>query len=290
MIAIKRPAAPSYLARPEAGVAKERAAVLALYKKKENLDQSFTFKAYSHEAVKTALNRLFRFKCAYCESFYGATQPLDVEHFRPKGAVAEFANGGGKKRGKAIVAKPGYYWLASEWNNLLPSCIDCNRQRQHDFPDGRRNTGKANFFPLENPDHRQRRPGGKSKEKPLLLDPTVDDPSRHLVFHAPDLPDGLVRPQRDPAGNEDRRGRATIDVFGLHRPGLVQARRSLALKVRASVQKIAKFKVRLAERPNDPEVLQDVADEVANLKLLLAADEPYLATARAIADAAIRSI
>ena len=47
----------------------------------------FTFAAYKLDAVKEALNAAFGFKCAYCESFFGATQPLDVEHFRPKSGV-----------------------------------------------------------------------------------------------------------------------------------------------------------------------------------------------------------
>ncbi|MDC3378878.1 HNH endonuclease, partial [Planctomycetota bacterium] len=79
------------------------------------------YNAYSDPSVKAELNRLFGGKCAYCESHFGATQPMDVEHFRPKKEVVNEASQTG--------IKPAYYWLAAEWTNLLPSCIDCNRQR-----------------------------------------------------------------------------------------------------------------------------------------------------------------
>ena len=64
---------------------------------------------YASVSVRRALEKLFHFKCAYCESSI-ANQDWDVEHFRPKGRVAE--------REKHT----GYYWLAYEWTNLYPSC------------------------------------------------------------------------------------------------------------------------------------------------------------------------
>ena len=93
-------------------------------------------------------------KCAYCESFYAGTQPVDVEHYRPKGKV------------DGMAGHPGYWWLAGRWENLLPSCIDCNRKRRQKTPkaaDGllvtllengdfdrqdTLSTGKATAFPL----------------------------------------------------------------------------------------------------------------------------------------------
>ena len=39
--------------------------------------------------IQEALSALFDGKCAYCETSYGATQPLNVEHHRPRsGALA----------------------------------------------------------------------------------------------------------------------------------------------------------------------------------------------------------
>jgi hypothetical protein len=44
---------------------------------------------YRDPNVKAALEKLFNNKCAYCESPGFAGFPWDVEHFRPKGSVAE---------------------------------------------------------------------------------------------------------------------------------------------------------------------------------------------------------
>jgi len=62
------------------------------------------------------LNDWYHGKCAYCERYY----KLDVEHYRPKGAISD-------ENGNPIRAK-GYYWLGYEWSNFLPSCISCNRE------------------------------------------------------------------------------------------------------------------------------------------------------------------
>ncbi|WP_053058490.1 hypothetical protein [Pedobacter sp. BMA] len=61
------------------------------------------------------LNQWYHGKCAYCERYY----KLDVEHYRPKGAISDEYNNS--------LRKIGYYWLGYEWSNLLPSCISCNR-------------------------------------------------------------------------------------------------------------------------------------------------------------------
>src|SRR5262245_57287852 len=45
------------------------------------------FGVYKDETVKQALAQLFGRKCAYCESVYTATSPVDVEHWRTKGGV-----------------------------------------------------------------------------------------------------------------------------------------------------------------------------------------------------------
>src|SRR5688572_13150422 len=85
-------------------------------KKNATLNCSFEFKAYGDELLRNALNQHYGYKCAYCETFYGASQPVAVEHYRPKGEVID-----GDER-----VRPGYYWLAANWENLLPSCTDCN--------------------------------------------------------------------------------------------------------------------------------------------------------------------
>lgn len=90
--------------------------------------KSFTFKVYKRPEIKQLLQDMFHGKCAYCETFYSAAQPMDVEHYRPKGAAS------------ADDSHDGYWWLAMKWDNLLPSCIGCNRKRKQIPPKGRRPT------------------------------------------------------------------------------------------------------------------------------------------------------
>src|SRR5262249_14198650 len=75
--------------------------------------------------LKFHLCELFHGKCAYCESRVRASYGGDVEHYRPKGKVDE------------DNSHPGYYWLAYNPSNLLPSCALCNQAR-----------GKMTHFPI----------------------------------------------------------------------------------------------------------------------------------------------
>lgn len=215
---------------------------------------AFDFARYRELSVKTALERLFHGKCAYCESFYAGLQPVDVEHFRPKGEV------------EGVAGHPGYWWLAMEWSNLLPSCIDCNRRRGQKTPkpdedrlvvlradgdfDRARSllTGKQSAFPLMDGSAHVASPDGDvDSERRLLLDPTRDDPDAHLVFHvdrdhlvslvyprplAPADAARLPEAEADPAvvagaataAAVSAMGAVSIQVYGLNRLGLVQAR------------------------------------------------------------------
>eukprot|EP01034_Spumella_vulgaris_P009128 gene9128-11597_t len=110
-------AAPACLDQPDKKGLNERDRARAHQQSTDPKKGSFEFAAYKHEEVKRRLDALFHGKCAYCETFYSASAPVDVEHYRPKGAVSENPN------------HPGYWWLAMSWDNLLPSCIDCNRKR-----------------------------------------------------------------------------------------------------------------------------------------------------------------
>lgn len=151
-------------------------------------------------------------KCAYCESIIPVTHPGDVEHFRPKGRVADKAAKIMHKL-KGEIAHPGYFWLAYEWKNLFPSCIDCNRRRYHG--DDGEQAGKADIFPISG--KRAEKPGDEAGEQPLLIDPGSDDPNEHLEF----LPDGLIKPKT-------QIGAETIKVFGLNRREPLKMARSKA--------------------------------------------------------------
>src|SRR5688500_10656800 len=111
---------PSDLFGPDSPGDNESIRVVGFYTDPANKEASFTYAAYKLPTVKEAIQTLFHGKCAYCESNYTNVHPVDVEHFRPKGRIVV--------EGKP--SKPGYYWLAARWENLLPSCIDCNRERK----------------------------------------------------------------------------------------------------------------------------------------------------------------
>jgi uncharacterized protein (TIGR02646 family) len=163
---------------------------------------------YRDPDVKAALERLFNNKCAYCESPGFAGFPWDVEHFRPKGSVAE------------NPSHSGYYWLAYTWTNLYPSCVFCNQRRkdQPTFEDPRLGpaTGKLDQFPVADERNRAHTSNDPlADEEPLLLDPCSDQPDLHLTFDA----SGGISPR-----GGSTKGDATIRVFGLKRKRLRDAR------------------------------------------------------------------
>ncbi len=237
---------------------------------KERSDWSFNFDVYRDKRVKQALEDLFHGKCAYCESSYRGTQPMDVEHWRPKGrTVAEDA---GEEH------KPAYYWLAASWQNLLPSCIDCNRKRtQKDVVEEREvNIGKMDQFPLKDPTARLTDPAQPfDAESPLLLHPCEDDPGSFLEF----VEDAVVRPTPTDA---DERLRATesIRVYALNRSGLVLNRQEVLRIVQlrlATVKALARILTEL-------EAVQGSADpRIAGLSLVV--EEVLVAELRELARA-----
>ncbi|WP_175421746.1 MULTISPECIES: endonuclease [unclassified Bradyrhizobium] len=213
----------------------------------------FPFQAYKAENVKKRLEELFHGKCAYCESRYAFQAPVDVEHYRPKGRVEGEPN------------HPGYWWLAADWANLLPSCLDCNRRRKQVAPVvsatltvlyEAMQTGKQDSFPVLGA-RALHEPDDLVTEQPLLLDPTRDEPDEHLAYwvHG-DSSAGLVYPASVlratqaapvlPAADEDTtavvnhaaaagvsiRGAVSIQVYGLNRLRLVQERARLLQQLR----------------------------------------------------------
>lgn len=227
----------------------------------------FTFNAYKNRSVRRALNAAFHFKCAYCEAYFGATQPVAVEHYRPKSAVI---GADGK------LKKPGYYWLAGTWDNLLPSCTDCNSAREQEVEgESPRTLGKANKFPLENEPKRAKRPKQEKKEKRLLLHPYLDQPERHLVFDA----EGGVKPALSKQGRESKKGVASIEVYALRRTGLATDRARVATIVRASVKRIEDLRLILG-RTGDAGVEQMIREEIQTVKGYLTDTSPYSAMAR----------
>lgn len=181
------------------------------------------------ESVYLAKNGPFSGKCAYCESYIADFQHGDMEHFRPKKAVTDENDAP-----VAVTAPdgrrfehPGYFWLAYDWHNLLPSCITCNQ------PD-KSGIGKRNRFPLSSPLEYARDESETLRERPLLInpaDPKDDDPEDHLGL---DLDTGLLTYK-----NNSKRAEMTVKIFGLNvRDQLVKERNDALEWVRAKLTKI----------------------------------------------------
>ncbi len=154
--------------------------------------------------LKWHLFDLFHGKCAYCESRPLVVTTGDVEHYRPKAKVT------GQKH-------PGYYWLAYEVSNLLPSCELCNRP-----------PGKTNHFPIKR--RYARKPEDDlAKEEPYLLNPYDHniDPFEHLEFN--DI--GDVIPHKGSHFGEN-----SMRYYRLNRPGIGEARRKAMSEVRQDWQ------------------------------------------------------
>src|SRR5207253_16064 len=108
----------------------------------------FDASIYGAKAVKKALIEAQHSKCCFCESKTGYDG--DVEHFRPKA--------GYQQAPKGRLLRPGYYWLAYTWDNLLLSCSACNQRH------------KRNLFPLTNPNQRAKSHADDvTLETPLFL-------------------------------------------------------------------------------------------------------------------------
>ena len=263
------PQAPASLS--SAAAQRERAKLVAFYADPANESVRYpgTFNAYRHQQVRQALKAAFGGRCAYCESFYDATQPTAVEHFRPKGEVTI----AGQR------TPPGYWWLASSWLNLLPSCTDCNSPRKQDFPAGLPLTaGKANAFPLPTEKRRARRDGEEKNERPLLLHPYFDDPEEHLefVWGTGTVDDGQIRPRRI-RGRESVRGRTTIEVCALQRLGLVTNRRRHLVKLIALLEVVAQRKAEAEKAPGDPDARKAFEDAVVAVRETFTDDDEYVA-------------
>jgi uncharacterized protein (TIGR02646 family) len=183
------------------------------------------FSCYN-DSKKTVLNKLkdeiYHNKCGYCETKINAGFELQIEHYRPKKEVEEDLN------------HDGYYWLGYEWSNLLLACPKCNQQG-----------AKGNKFPIEGKrvythsyciidgllaSKECYPPIFLKEEKPLLLNPEVDEVEKYLFF----LPTGEIR------GLENR-GKKTIEICNLDRDSLIIARKKIVDDILIEIRKDIDF-------------------------------------------------
>ena len=265
---------------PDPAVAAERQAAEDHYG--NGATAAYPFTQYKNYAVGLKLHTLFYGKCAYCQSEVGAPNDEEIEHYRPKGSV----------RG---TDHSGYWWLASQWTNLLLSCTGCNQGRKQHLvtpqmteaeylaliaAPPRQTVGKHEQFPIagqrslcETDDH--------DLEDALLIEPTVRDPAEHLSwsikYHY-----SVVLPAHGVNG-ESLYGATTIEVCALNRSKLVEARTGL-------LQQLRMLRTQILERlqaDDSPEAVRYARDRVEVMRTFTLPDRPYSAMALAfVADVA----
>lgn len=212
----------------------EKPEITDLYKEKE-IKQKFYFNK----------NAYFFGKCAYCETYIRDFQYGDIEHFRPKSAVTDekdnivyITDDEGKR-----IPHPGYYWLAYEWQNLLPSCEICNRSSDI----GGEKIGKHNRFPVK--DSYATTPDEINNEKPHLINPLLEDPSDHLRYNSSN---GMIGPISE-------RGDMCIKIFALNiRDQLLEERKKTGSEAKALL-------VELLYNPNEESASRKI-DEIISGK------------------------
>ncbi|MHA6788141.1 AAA family ATPase [Pseudomonas bijieensis] len=157
-----------------------------------------------HESVNGALKRLFRGKCAFCESST-STAPY---RFRPTSDALPTM--------RSSDAHMYYAWLSTAWENLYPICKGCYPERPEHFPvKGRRGalptTAQLQTYAAEALGLWRDHP---PKEKSLLLDPCE---SGSFVSHLTVDLHGYLLPHTE-------RAQETVNHFNLNRDQLYEVR------------------------------------------------------------------
>ena len=253
--------------------------------------KSFTFHVCKDSELAVALEKCFNRKCAYCESRFAHVTPKEIEHFRPKSAIDTDSK----------TLKPGYYWLATDWENLLVSCVDCNRARYHEVPgqDKKMKLGKQDQFPLSpGACHVRSHEDNIEQEEPfrILLNPCIDKPEDHLTFDE----DGLIYPRGNDSDHLSEMGKCSIEVYALQRKGLVEERQRILKDLKFQIHQLSQLisgqmdlesmqaKLRsaglvgtmaLSQRAMERNK-QQIIDVVSKLKSIMDIEAPYLAMLR----------
>lgn len=157
----------------------------------QECEYKFKSSVYANKIWKKQLLRDQSNKCCFCESKIKHVDADDVEHFRPKGES--------KQSISDIENKPGYYWLAYDWDNLLIACPRCNRRE------------KSSLFPLLNPDERAYCSNKNiDAERPVYINPCKEEPQNFITFHEEYL-----------VGIDDEgRGQRTLEELNLNNESL----------------------------------------------------------------------
>lgn len=211
--------------------------------------------------LKPELAKLFNYKCWYTESPQAGTD-VDIDHYRPKGRVAEL------NEGDKLHA--GYWWLAFTPGNYRYSCIVANRRRR-DVETGFTG-GKADHFPIADEFRRAWVPSDNCEnEQPDLLDPCKTTDTALLTFKE----DGEAMPRHDPKIHQRlfRRADISIKYYHLNHTDFVRARLELRDAMEQNVRAAKKYFNHLEKG----DAVNDFAYEeaVATLRAMRKTTAPY---------------
>ena len=160
-----------------------------------NTNFEFDNKIYGHGDVKNLLRMVQNGKCCFCEAKIAHVSYGDVEHYRPKA---------GWIQNDEKLNRPGYYWLAYDWDNLFLSCEICNQRH------------KKNYFPLSDNNKRAiSHEYALKDESPIFIKPDTEDPEKFIEFKE-EIPFPV---------DSNPRGIQTIEKLGLDRESLNERRR-----------------------------------------------------------------
>lgn len=152
--------------------------------------------------VLPALMDLSYGKCAFCER---SGIPLQPYRFRPPAYATPRTRSNDKE---------SYLWLAFDWNNLYPICEECLPEDKSFFPVKSRSRAQFSGSIFRNLD-RQQIASRLTAEEPYLFAPGDDQ-----------LPyDEISRRSVDPQSPAGLRLAATIKMFNLDRPKLLNSRK-----------------------------------------------------------------
>lgn len=188
--------------------------------KRKDIDFPFNSDVYNHSSVKPALLKAQNATCCYCETRLVGTFG-EIEHFRPKDGYVQ-------NKADKTLHKPGYYWLAYEWTNMLVACGVCNNK-------------KMNYFPIEKKDIRDNAIKERriEIESPYIINPyeTSDEEIAKQLGFIGALEIGLTK-----------KGFYTVSCCGLNRPSLTKDRYIMLSKLLVIKDGIALYRAKLGEQ------------------------------------------
>lgn len=215
--------------------------------------------------LKSELRKLSHGKCWYTEAPQTGTD-VDVDHYRPKGRVAELLS--------AVPPHEGYWWLAYEPANYRFSCIVANRRR-HDVEAGKTG-GKADHFPIQHEADRAYA-GDHAAEKPLLMDPCVAHEPELITFKA----DGEAMERFSEAqAYKHAKASQSIALYSINHSEFVSARQELRDRIEELKRDAKRFFAKLETGDADHE--NAYARAIAELARMRSAPAPFSAFCAAL--------